>query len=68
MEVLLVCVEKLSSSQISFVYKNQNIFKEGESVTFRESNIQAVITTLDSPSFDISFNYSLFYGTKRSIL
>ena len=59
-----IVVEKLSSSQISFVYKNQNIFKEGESVTFRESNIQAVITTLDSPSFDISFNYSYSTGQK----
>jgi len=59
-----IVVEKLSSSQISFVYKNQNIFKEGETVTFRESNIQAVITTLDSPSFNISFNYSYSTGQK----
>jgi hypothetical protein len=61
---LAIVAEKLSSSQISFVYKNQNIFKEGETVTFRESNIQAVITTLDSPSFDISFNYSYSTGQK----
>jgi hypothetical protein len=61
---IAIVAEKLSSSQISFVYKNQNIFKEGETVTFRESNIQAVITTLDSPSFDISFNYSYSTGQK----
>jgi hypothetical protein len=59
-----IVAEKLTSSQISFIYKNQNSFKEGESVTFRESNIQAVITTLDSPSFDISFNYTFNSGQK----
>jgi hypothetical protein len=56
--------EKLTSSQISFIYKNQNSFKEGESVTFRESNIQAVITTLDSPSFNVSFNYTYSAGQR----
>ena len=59
-----IVAEKLTSSQIVFVYKNQNTFKEGETVTFRESNIQAVITTLDSPSFDISFNYTFSIGQK----
>jgi len=59
-----IVAEKLTASQISFVYKNQNTFKEGESVIFKESNIQAVITTLDSPSFDISFNYTFNNGQK----
>jgi hypothetical protein len=59
-----IVAEKLTNSQISFVYKNQNIFKEGETVTFRESNIQAVITTLNSASFDISFNYTFSIGQK----
>jgi hypothetical protein len=59
-----IVAEKLTASQISFAYKNQNTFKEGETVTFRESNIQAVITTLNSPSFDISFNYTFNNGQK----
>ena len=59
-----IVAEKLTDSQISFIYKNQNVFREGETVTFRESNIQAVITTLDSPSFDISFNYTFSVGQK----
>jgi hypothetical protein len=59
-----IVVEKLTSSQISFVYKNQNIFKEGETITFRESNTQAVITTLDSQSFDVSFNYTFTIGQR----
>ena len=59
-----IVIEKLTSSQIIFTYKNQNTFKEGETVTFRESNIQAVITTLDSPSFNISSNYTFSRGQK----
>ena len=61
-----IVAEKLSSSQISFIYKNDNIFKEGESVTFKESNIQAIITTLDSPSFDISSSYTFSTGQNGS--
>jgi hypothetical protein len=61
---IAVVAEKLTSSQISFIYKNQSTFKEGETITFRESNIQAVITTLDSPSFNISFNYTFSTGQK----
>jgi hypothetical protein len=60
--VIGIVAEKLTASQISFVYKNQNVFKEGQTVNFVESNIQAVITTLDSPSFDISPNYTFFRG------
>jgi hypothetical protein len=61
-----VVAEKLTSSEISFIYKNQSNFKEGETVTFRESNIQAIITTLNSPSFDISFNYTFSIGQKST--
>ena len=59
-----IVIEKLTSSQIIFTYKNQNTFKEGETVTFAESNIQAVIAILDSPSFDVSFNYTFLSGQK----
>ena len=61
-----VVAQKLTASQIIFVSKNNTTFKEGETVTFRESNIQAVITTLDSPSFDISSNYTFTSGQKGS--
>jgi hypothetical protein len=40
--------------------------KKVRSVTFRESNIQAIITTLDSPSFNISTNYTFTSGQKGS--
>ena len=61
-----IVAEKLTSSQIGFIYKNDNTFKEGESVIFRDSNIQAIITTLDSPSFNISSNYTFTVGQKGS--
>ena len=61
-----IVAEKLTSSQIVFIYKNDNTFKEGESVIFRDSNIQAIITTLDSPSFNISSNYTFTVGQKGS--
>jgi hypothetical protein len=63
---IAIVAEKLIASQISFIHKNDNVFREGDTVTFRESNIQAVITTLDSPSFNISSNYTFTIGQKGS--
>ena len=63
---IAIVAEKLTASQIVFIYKNDNVFSEGETVTFRESNIQAVVTTLDSPSFNISSNYTFTIGQKGS--
>ena len=64
--VIAIVAEKLSSSQIVFISKNNENFREGQTVFFRESNIQAVITTLDSPSFNISSNYTFAIGQKKS--
>ena len=59
-----ICAERLTDSQISFISKNQNGFKEGETVIFEESNVTAVITTLNSPSSNISSNYTFGNGQK----
>jgi hypothetical protein len=61
-----IVAEKLTSSQISLLYKNANRFSEGETITFSESNIQAQILTLDTPSFDVSFNYTFNRGQNGS--
>ena len=61
-----ICAERLSDSQISFILKNNINFKEGEIVIFEESNIQAIVTTLNTPSFDVSFNYSYDNGQNVS--
>jgi len=57
-----LCAEKLSDAQISFIYKNDNRFKEGETIVFQESNVQAVVNTLDFSSFEISSNYIFTTG------
>ena len=59
---IAIVAEKLTSSQISFIYKNQNTFNEGETIVFGESAVQGQIVTLDSPSFDVSFNYTYNNG------
>lgn len=61
-----IVVDKISNSEISFTYKNQNSFNDGEPVVFGESNIQAVIASLNSPSFNISFNYTFSAGQRGS--
>jgi hypothetical protein len=61
-----VYAERLTDSQVSFIPLNENIFKEGESITFSESNISAVITTIDSPSLNISSNFKFDNGQKGS--
>ena len=59
---IAIVAEKLTASQISFIYKNQNVFSEGEVLNFSESKINAQIVTLDTPSFDTSFNYTFSNG------
>ena len=57
-----VCAERLTDSQISFISLNENTFKEGESISFSESNIQAVVTTIDASSSNISQNFKFDNG------
>jgi hypothetical protein len=59
---IAICAEKLTSTQISFIYKNQNTFKEGETLVFEESNIRAIVVTLNIDSFNISSNYTFSTG------
>ena len=59
-----IVAEKVSnsSSQIVYIYKNDITFIEGEVVEFQESNVQGEITTLDTPSFDVSSDYTYNTG------
>ena len=61
-----ICAEKLTSSQISFIYKNDSRFKEGETIIFQESKVKSTITTLDSGSFEISSNYVFTNGQEST--
>ena len=61
-----ICAERLTDSQISFIHKNNKNFKEGEVVTFEESNIVASITTIETPSINVSTRYTFDNGQKES--
>ena len=62
-----VYAETLSDSQISFVLLNDVDFREGESVNFEESNVQAIVNTLDNPSKNITESYKFDSGQKLTI-
>ena len=53
---------KQTDSKISFLPKNQISFKEGEIVVFEESGVRGSLTTLDTPSKDISFKFTSSNG------
>ncbi len=61
-ESVAIVAEKLTNNQISFLNTNDLEFKEGETVNFQESGAQAVISTIDAISFDISTNYEFTNG------
>ena len=61
---IAIVASKDDSDTISFVYENQNLFQEGETVIFQESNVQGVISSLDSDSFDISSNFTFDNGQR----
>ena len=70
-----ILAEKLTSAQISYLSKNDKQFVEGETVTFQETGITAVVSVLTSESFDISQNYkfrtgqeSTFYDQGRIVI
>ena len=54
--------EQLSNSQISFIPINESEFIEGESIVFEDSDIQAIANTIDSPSKNISADFTFNTG------
>ena len=64
---IAICVQKISSTQIGFIYKNKKTFREGETVLFSESTSSAVVSTLDAESFDVSSDYTFKTGQKGTI-
>ena len=61
-----IVAEKLNDSSISFLYKNEIAFVEGETVQFEESNAAALVSTLSTPSFNISSNYTFKTGQENT--
>jgi hypothetical protein len=61
-----IVAERINDTKISFIYKNQKTFKEGETLKFEESQIQALVQTIDSSSFDISSNFTFTNGQEAT--
>jgi hypothetical protein len=59
---IAIFAERVDDENITFIYKNQKTFKEGETLLFGESEIQAIVQTIDSPSFDVSSNFTFDSG------
>ena len=68
-DAIAIVAEKIanSASQISFVYKNENRFKEGETIISKESKINAQVTTLATPSFNVGSGFKFETGQERTI-
>ena len=66
-DAVAMVAEKPSDSQITIIYQNEHLFKEGETVQFQESGSSAIVSTLESPSFDISPNFSFVDGQQSTI-
>ena len=58
--------ERLSDTQISYVPRNDINFVEGETISFAESNVTAVLTTLETPSVAIGKRYKFSTGQNSS--
>ena len=63
---IAIVAEKSDVDTLGFISKNENIFKEGETIISQESNIQAVITTLNNNSFDITSNFDFDSGQEST--
>ena len=61
-----IVAERVTDSQLSFIMRSSSNFSEGEIVEFKESNIQAVISTLSTPSLNISAKFSFRNGQNES--
>ena len=64
---IAIYAERLTDSQITFIYKNDFVFSEGETVIFQDSEIQGVVTTLDATSFEIGGEYTFSTGQEKTI-
>jgi len=63
-----ICLEKPTSLSINYVSLNGLLFTEGESITFKESGVTAIINTITAGSNDIKNNYIIDSGQRSTIL
>ena len=56
----------ISESKIAFIYKNDILFNEGETITSSETAINAVVNSVDASSFDVSTNFVFTNGQEQT--
>jgi len=61
-----IVAERINDSKISYISQNDIKLREGESVIFEESNVQSVVATIQSTSFNISDNFTFTNGQTGS--
>ena len=62
-----IIAEIIDASTISYIYKNESVFLEGETLDFAESGINARVSVLTTPSFNISSNYTFRTGQEETL-
>ena len=61
---IAVFSERVTDSQLSYILQNTLGFTEGEVVNFKESKVQAIVTTLEQPSRNVTSDYIFGSGQK----
>ena len=56
----------ISDSKIAILYKNDILFREGETIISSETNISAIVNTADASSFDVSTNFTFNSGQENT--
>lgn len=61
---IAIVAEIISSNQITFIYKNEAIFEVGETIEFEESGAVATISSLETPSKNITKSFTFDTGQR----
>ena len=64
---IAIFTEQLTDAQISYISTNESEFVEGESVKFENSNVQAIVNTIDVPSRNVSADFNFNTGQKSTL-
>ncbi len=58
--------ERVNDTKIAYTPANSSTFTDGEAVVFEESKVEAIISSIDSTSHDVSGNYTFDSGQRST--
>ena len=61
---IAILAESLSSNQITFIYQNESVFTIGETIEFKESGVVATVSSLETPSKNITKSFTFDTGQR----